>query len=298
MANIQISVSYCKDFHTKNLRKFYPVTITSMNHLADVITKMTWSPSIYINNHRCIENTIQTNLLALDYDTGSPRLNEMIIMLETEGIKHIVGTSLSHQSTINKDNQPCKAVDKYRVIIPMNNLPSTDIDQYHQQIEYFFNMWPYPDTQCKDPSRYYFKCKEIVSLCDGKKLDWIIPESLDVIRKRKIKMIEKKVKNAKSGKLPDRVSKFLNKGECGDSRRGTIYYVSCELSRFGWELENIIRVIYKAPFNKVGLSQADLVDLDRQIMNGYTTGRKDLERECDTYGPGKEESCKREAKRG
>jgi hypothetical protein len=274
MQSVHISVGSCNDKFQKAQTHFYRVQLASFFDLAEVVILSSWSPSVFANEYRSIKNTLHTGVLALDYDEGRPTLAEMIDTLKRENIRHVIATTQSH-------DKPKKGVvcDRFRVIIDTTNNPSTNKDQYHAQIKHFYRRWPEPDKSCKDPSRFYFPCREVVSVYDGDPVSWPKPPSMDSINSKLQLQRHRKITRSKAGVLPRRVDRFINNGEYKDSRRLESYYASAELARCGWQFDQVHAAVFNAPYTRSGLSDTDINDLTRQITNGFNAGSKDVRKE-------------------
>jgi len=248
----------------------YPISLDKFSDLANIITKETWSPSIYNHNHRTNANQLSTNLLVLDYDKGIPSLNEMAIQMQVEGYRHMIGVTRSHQEKGNGD--------RYRVIIATNGQPALHPEQYKSQMVKIMSRWPIPDDSCKDFARYFFPCREIVSIEDGKLFEWPGYDSLEIIEDRKKRRTSKVIVQGSFGVLPNKTRLFLNKGKWEVSRRNTCVKAAADLGRLGWQLDKTLSVVFNAPKFKDELEQVDIDDLPRQIENGWNLGRADYER--------------------
>jgi hypothetical protein len=290
MSNIQISVAICKDKFQGNQKTFIPKSISRFSDMAEICTSYAWCPSIFRKNQRHTDNTIETNLVVLDYDVGIPTLQEMLIMLEVEGLRHIVALSRNHQK--EKSGLTC---DRFRVILHPKNKPSPNNEQFYYQIKEFHKRFPKADGSCCNTDRFYFPCSQIVVVSDGSQVEWPNARPINDIKKSKIKNIERRLVKANYGVLDPRTSAFLNRGIYRDSRRRETFLCARNLAIIGWDYEKTYGAVINAPYSKEGLKPKDLDDLPRQITNGYKAGRIYVER-LDTGNTNNKEEKRQEGK--
>jgi len=279
--SISISVNYCKEKYRKDLKKFRPKSVFSMKELAYIVSNWPWSPSIFKDNHRNNENVLETNLIVLDYDNGSMRLDAMIITLEVEELRYMIGISQNHQ----KEKHGLIA-DRFRVILFPENKPALNNDiqhgQYKDQLRYFHEKYPKPDDSCMDPSRFYSP-SQIVAVGDGSLVSWPEANPIDQYENKQLLITKSQIRDKRIGRLSYKIDLFLNEGIIyGESRRKCCYMTARKLGKIGWSFENTFAAIINAPFNKENFSKADLDDLPRQIKNGWLAGRAIFERQSNT----------------
>ena len=123
--------------------------------ISEIITKSTWSPGIFLNNHRKIKNFKEAYCIGLDVDDGCT-LDEAKEIFKPYA--HVIATSRSHQKEKNG-----KVCDRFRVVLVF----STKITE----TQVFSNTWhmlnkkfPFIDAQAKDPSRMFYPCIKVVSI--------------------------------------------------------------------------------------------------------------------------------------
>ena len=127
------------------------------------------------------------------------------------------------------------------------------------------------DEACKDQARFFFPCREIVHIQNGHLMSWPKPPTVNELTKRMNKYLNKEVRRSKLGMLPKKIDDFLNIGLCRE-RRPACFSTAAALARFGWQFDVAKEAILSAPFDRSGLSAKDLIDLERQIENGYKAG--------------------------
>lgn len=272
MSNILISVAICKDKFQGNQKTFIPKPISRFSDMAKICTSYAWCPSIFRENQRNTDNTIETNLVVLDYDVGIPTLQEMLILLEVEGLRHIVALSRNHQK--EKSGLTC---DRFRVILHPKNKPSANNEQFYYQIKDFHRRFPKADGSCCNTDRFYFPCSEVVAVSDGAHVEWPKALPLDEIRESKRKNVSRQIGKSFSGVLDRDVANFINKGIYKESRRRETFINARKLAIINWPFDRVYEAVINAPYPRDGLKTKDIEDLPRQIENGYNSGRKYVE---------------------
>jgi len=130
--------------------KFVPIEAS----LTSNILTNTWSPAVFKDDYRNIENFISTQVIGLDIDEGCS-LEEA--KEKFKDYKHLIGTTKSHQT--EKHGVVC---DRFRVILFLSE-PITDAQIYRNTWYYLFEQFPFIDRAAKDPSRMFYPCTELVS---------------------------------------------------------------------------------------------------------------------------------------
>lgn len=138
-----------------------------MKGYQDWITQYNWSPSTFESKkdhdvpRRDNQHFEKCGLLVLDIDNDA---TIEFALTEFKEYKHIIATTKSHG--IEKNGVTC---DRFRVILFLDR-PITDVDQYYHNWQLAYDKWPFIDKACKDPARFYYPCKEVVSVNETGKL--------------------------------------------------------------------------------------------------------------------------------
>lgn len=133
--------------------------VETMKHLSLMIsTTRPWSPGVFVSGRRLNANLQSIGYLVLDVDEGCS-LAEAIELFAP--YKHVIGTSKSHG--IEKAG---KIADRFRVVLMLPAALKTDAE--FKAAWYAAKMkWAFIDSACKDAARFFFPCKEIVSVNDA-----------------------------------------------------------------------------------------------------------------------------------
>lgn len=123
--------------------------------LQDIVSSTTWSPGVFKDELRNKSNFTQSEIIGLDFDEGTD-LSSAIKMFNS--FKHIIGTTKSHQKEKNG-----KVCDRFRVILFLAH-PVYNRELYEGTVAKFLSDFPTADKACKDASRQFYPCTEIVSI--------------------------------------------------------------------------------------------------------------------------------------
>ena len=156
---------------TGALFSFKPYKIKSMDQLKDFVCKHIWAHEVFKYNYRNSANFIKTDLIPLDIDNDGEQkclLDEAKVKFA--GYKHIIATSRTHQKIKHPGTSNEKpAVDRFRVILFLEKT-ITDAEIYKQTWLALEKQFPFVDPQTKDTARYWYPCKEIISIKESGKL--------------------------------------------------------------------------------------------------------------------------------
>jgi hypothetical protein len=150
-----------------DLQNFTSREIDSFDGLAQLVTRETYSPSVFREGRRFIKNFDSADLIALDFDGGLTLDAARVRFAE---YRCIIGTTKSH----GKEKHGVVS-DRFRVILFLSK-SITDVETYYATIIDLMNRFPEADPACKDPARLFFKCVSIVYTNEsGKLIDPVKP---------------------------------------------------------------------------------------------------------------------------
>lgn len=135
--------------------------------LPSLITSTSWAPGAFTENRRQIKYLESIALLVLDIDDGMT-IEECRLLFGP--YRHIIGTSKSHQLP-KADKAAC---DRFRVLLELSEPLTNDLD-YKATWFTVQKYCPVIDPACKDASRFFFPCKEIVSVNEGQQ--WLVTKA-------------------------------------------------------------------------------------------------------------------------
>ena len=169
-------------------------SLESVDDIIDVITKRHWSPFIFKEGTRGINNFISTDFMVLDIDDGMT-IDEAIEVCSNMNILSIIAPSTSHT----------KELHRFRVVFPLSRA-ITNIEDYSATWNKISEVFPQIDPVCKDVARWYIKCRDDeIIVVDGEEL-------LEPIRapKKTLSEIQKdNNKNSNNVKVPESISERI-----------------------------------------------------------------------------------------
>lgn len=140
----------------KDLGKVIDVVEPSnLYELAAIVTEDNWSPSTYNNGRRTLKDFLRTEIIALDVDEGCSLAEAQQLFKD---YKHIIATSRSHQKKKNG-----KVADRFRVVLLLDKEVSSDA-YFKATFNELKKRYPFIDEACKDASRFFYPCKDIVNI--------------------------------------------------------------------------------------------------------------------------------------
>ncbi len=154
----------------KYSRNWLAVDTDDVHRLSKAITNYAVSFGVFRGGHRMKDNFIKSNWIGLDFDVG---VSLSSIQKTFCDHIHLLGTTKSHQ--VAKGNEP--PCDRFRLFLKLNDTV-TDVKKYESLVSHFIDRYE-ADEQCKDAARFFWPCKEIVSIeAEGFSVE--VQEILDV----------------------------------------------------------------------------------------------------------------------
>lgn len=259
-AMIHISVKKVKHFDADKMAAGWRrVALKSFSQIAAVVTEAAWCPAVYRDNYRKGSNFERAGLIVLDFD-GGYRLDTALAAISAARWRHVVGTTKSHG---------VDGMDRFRVILqPAGELP-TDFEHYKAVMAAIQARWPGADTACKDAARFYWPCREIVSLGDGR---LYLPPRVVYDPNEKIEAHEAAHRNfADLGVMPRWLSSFLENGAPPGERRPTIFNTAFVLGKEGLGYHEVFSLIIRSPFKRDKINDEELT---RHVKRGWQIGKQ------------------------
>jgi hypothetical protein len=242
-----ISVSLSTSLEPKDHVRFKRWKTSCIESLCDFILNCSWSPSIFRNDYRNKNNFISADWLALDFDDGWP-LTSAIGTCRANDLTHIIGTSKSHQREKHGDD----ICDRYRVVLKL----SRRITRQEDFAATWYRAWVMfsrrADRAARDPSRFFFPCRDIVSVAEDLPLDVCAGSVCRKDIKRNI------IKRATPTNIAIMLAGVKREGE----RNLTVYHAAQMLAAASWEHEDIF-----ARIKAEGCTLSD-DEINRAIKNG------------------------------
>ena len=221
--------------------------------IARAICRYAWSPSQWLDGGRRLQECWARALYCvLDFDDG------MMTVAQAKrafaDCRHIIGTTRNHQRV--KDRLP--ACDRLRVVVPfarvVENLAEFRASQAHWIGRYG------SDDSCIDGARFYWPCKDIISIqTEGDAFEVIPPppppKRRDYTLTRQVRMI------------PRYLQPILMNGAPEGERNATCFRLGAELARCGFADERIYKIVEASPIT------LPIDELRRAVANGIKAAR-------------------------
>lgn len=137
------------------------VVDVTWEEVPDLLLRKTISAGILRDGTTRRNSNVESfNCIFLDIDQGLT-IGTAIDRIKDQGLKAIVGTTRNHQK--RKGESP--ACDRFRIILFLSD--HHEVEEFNGYWNAAYSLFPEMDQACKDPSRIYFKCSEIVEVIDG-----------------------------------------------------------------------------------------------------------------------------------
>lgn len=189
-----------------------------------ISTDRPWSPGIFQNGIRNNANLDQISLLVLDFDAGMALAEALIAFKD---YKHIIGTSKSHG--IEKGGV---VADRFRVALAIDK-PVINDSEFKAVWFAAFAKWPAADRACKDAARFFFPCKNIVSVNENGLL-W----SERAFTKQLITPSKQPLEgNIRKGKLSKATKDFLIDGAPDGEWHGRFFKAAMDFKEQGYDID-------------------------------------------------------------
>ncbi len=245
--------------------------IADTNDLARIargISRHVWSPVVWRDGRRRQDHFVCADLCVLDFDSPEMSLDEALRTFCD--MAHVIGTTRNHQR--DKHGVTC---DRFRVVLQFSR-QITSLASYLCSLQKVVARYP-ADPAPKDGARFFFPCKEIVSVEQAGYTEAVVePPSGDEIAKA-YRSRRRGCIYQRDGRLPRWLADFLEHGRVtGAGRNQTIYRAARNLAAFGEPPERIIDMITAAPFDRGSGSQMiDDAEIFRSVNNGISKGLLD-----------------------
>jgi len=225
---MKISVSSHSTFYYKEKQ------FTKFSELIELVTsKKNYSCGVFTDGHRNLKNFEKAYTIGLDIDNGENE-TQMSLVEATELFKdhkHIIMTSKSHG--IEKHG---KVADRFRVLLFLET-PITDQKNFYATWQSLKDKYDAIDGQCKDPSRFWYPSKEVVSKNENgsliKTVKYVEPE------KKEVKEV------ATKGKLARHTLDFITFGAPDGLWNGALSKAAIDIREQGYDKEETIALLSK-----------------------------------------------------
>lgn len=237
------------------------VTVGGMESLSKLMLRgYGWSPGVFSTNYRNLDNFLQMDVIALDFDKG---LSLEAAALEVSSYAHIIGTSRSHQKEKQgKKGQIEPPCDRFRVVFKLDRPIKSDAE-YKCTFEALRAKFPQADPACSDASRFFFPCTEIkYGRDDGEPVRVITPPP------RAEKSDKKETTQDKKGTLARSTLEFVALGALPvgcEGRHKALFKAARDYQEQGYDEAEAIEALTKSPI----CDELGTKEFEKQISKVY-----------------------------
>lgn len=248
-------------------RDSYRVTDALLHRVAACISTCAWAPIVWRNGKCLSEDFVSSGWVSLDFDEGMYTLVEAI--REWSDTVHIIGTSKSHQ--LKKNGKAPK--DRFRVVVPWEK-PITDQATYSYNVELLIRRYG-ADRTCHDAARFFWPCREIVSLQLTGYLQPVLPYAPpETIPVNSAQLAELR-RDLFGRDLPLWIARLL-RGEMPKSdklqgsRKWACNAAARHLKSLGWSSQDVSTLLHSAEFDR---KDFDPSEIDAAVKSAFTSRR-------------------------
>lgn len=235
----------------KAMTRFVPEN-ADIAGFCEIICEKAWSPIIFAGNYRAKRNFLQSELLALDFDSGELTLDQAKDLVQSWGVWAVIGTTKSHQKEkIGSSGEIQAPCDRFRLVMLCDRLIH-DIEQYEWNLLRWTQKMPC-DKGVKDGARYFYPCKEIFYAQLGEPIDWMeLPEKYVRIADRNKQHERNILQHKAAGTIPSWVARIVIQGAAIGERHNKCYAVGAALTELGYGANEIIELLMSGPNSSIG----------------------------------------------
>lgn len=121
--------------------------------LKEMVKTVSYLPSKLKHGHKIKKNVEEVYFLTLDFDKNDPTIEEFKKNWEKTQFSWFLHTTVNHQKTISDEGESIRAIDKFRVIVPLSRPIS--LKELDKMEEFWEEKFPLIDTTCFDGNRYF-----------------------------------------------------------------------------------------------------------------------------------------------
>lgn len=249
-------------------RASYRDTSVDLVQLAAIVQERAWAPIRWRLGACLSENFIDSHWMALDFDETDYTLAQALG--DWSDSVHVIGTTKSHG--IPKDKKPAK--DRFRIIVPWAE-PILCAKTYAYNLERLIASHG-ADATCSDPARFFWPCREIISVNRSGYLQpvkpYAEPERLAVNSEQLAELRRDVFGRA----LPVWIADFVNRGKLppfqklNGSRKWACFAAAAKLRDLGWQVGDTANLIHAAPFDRANF---DDDEIDAAVKSAFKRGR-------------------------
>lgn len=234
---------------------FVPLNPCDIKLLGAIACRYTWSPIVFKDHYRNKINFLYSDFTAFDVDNNGheqyPLGQAMVDWMDSEVI---IATTKSHQ--LPKNDYP--PADRFRIITRWARRIES-LEEYEYNMRRIVKHNEHFDGSCVDGARPFYPCTRIVyANFKG------YPQPVHQIIKNEIPKEQsdhiKAFRASINPNIPQHIKNFLNDGiHFKGSRNYSVYMSTLTLLEKGMDLEKIVALLEKSPFDRRDFSTSELI---------------------------------------
>lgn len=139
---------------------FKPVSIGTEDEAREVVGNYDWTPAIFREGHRKVENFMESVCIAVDIDnTTASRMSIEDFRKEFKDYEYWIFTSRNHGKEKKSGTSTYQPADRFHAVFPLSS-PIKTPQEYRDFIEAMIEKYPCIDKGAKDGARFFFGYKE------------------------------------------------------------------------------------------------------------------------------------------
>ncbi len=238
---------------------FQTVDTNDHDRIAYGISHFVCATGVFKDGYRTQANFLFADWIGFDFDDGEMTLAQAVENVFCD-MQHVIGITMSHQT------EP-EWRDKFRVMIPLERRVD-DLALYRHQIALGMKKWPC-DEKCKDGARFFYPCREIVSVNRDGYL-WELDENVP----KEIYFGARSEARVKHGAMPPWVGSALRCAWPAGTKNDTCYRIGCALGILGYSPADITEMILGSP--TYSGTTAPKKEIFAAVASGVQRGLRDL----------------------
>lgn len=228
-----------------------------LRYLGAIATKYTWCCAALRENYRKKDNFLYSDFVGFDVDNteGEPYTLEQAIEDWSDSMC-VIATTRSHQKEKHTKDGTHPKADRFRIITQWSRRIET-IEEFEYNVRMILKHNDPFDAACVDATRCFYPSSKIVfANFEG------IKQPVFPYKNSKTHIVQQLKKSLFAHK-PHRISKhvedFIEKGIVfGQGRNISVYVTAIELLRCRIDLEKVIALIEKSPFDRASFSNEEM----------------------------------------
>ena len=234
--------------------------VSSMEGLAEIITDKihAWSPAIFKDSYRSLDNFVSMELISLDIDEG--------MSLEAAGIefsdyRHLIATTRNHKKEkVLASGKVKPACDRFRIILQLES-PITSQDDFYATYQELRKKWPWLDPVCNNADRMFYPCEAVEYGSNEGKL--ITPTKAPP---KEAKAVKEALPPELRGNPSKATLEFISLGVKTDRNRRA-FKAAKDLQEQGYDQEEVEELLLRCPtLGEPGFEEKDLMKAIKQAF--------------------------------